>query len=162
MALINIIAGIALILSFVDGFIGGVVKSFFSFIVLVIAIPLTGISYHLLARVLSFVPGEKWPYFIGFFIALILYSIIFHFAFYLPRKYARATFHEGILTGIAGGLVSTFKAAIGIVLLLLVFHAHPVIRGLEPVLMESGVLTWLIGHFRFVQLLLPEAFKLVS
>ena len=162
MILINVITGLILVISFVDGFSGGVVKQFFSFVVFIIAIPLTGISHHLIASMLSFLPGDYWSYFVGFFITLIIFTVAFHFAFYLPRKYAMAIFHEGILLGIAGGLISTFKAIIGIVLLLLVFHAYPVIRGLEPALIESGILNWFLNHFRFVQLLLPQTFRLIS
>jgi hypothetical protein len=160
MILINVITGLILVISFIDGFSGGIVKHFFSFIVFIIAIPLTGISHHLIASVLSFLPGEYWSYFVGFFITLIIFIIVFHFAFYLPRKYVLATFHEGILLGIAGGLIGVFKAMIGIVLVLLVLHAYPVIRGLDSVLMDSGTLTWFIDHFRFVQLLLPKTFRL--
>lgn len=160
MLLLNIILGLIFVISFIDGFAGGLIKNFFSLIVFVIAVPLTGISYHLIAIALSFISGENWSHFISFFITLALYSIIFHFVFYLPRKYVQATFREGILMGVGGGIVNVFKAAMGIVVLLLVFHAYPVIRGLEPVLMESGVLTWLLGHFRFVQLLLPDTFTL--
>ena len=162
MILINVITGLILVISFVDGFSGGVVKQFFSFVIFIIAVPLTGISHHLIASVLTFLPGEYWSYFIGFFVTLIIFIIMFHFAFYLPRKYARATFHEGILLGIAGGLISTFKAIIGIVLLLLVLHAYPVIKGLDTLLMESGTLAWFLQHFRFVQLLLPQTFRLIS
>ena len=79
----------------------------------------------------------------------------------MPRKYALSTFNEGILMGIAGGIINIFKAATGIVLLLLVLHAYPVVQELEPLLMDSSILTWLLGHFRFVQLLLPETFELV-
>ena len=162
MILINVITGLILVISFVDGFSGGVVKQFFSFVIFIIAVPLTGISHHLIASVLTFLPGEYWSYFIGFFVTLIIFIIMFHFAFYLPRKYVLAIFHEGILTGIAGGLISIFKAIIGIILLLLVLHAYPVIRGLEPVLIESGILAWFLNHFRFVQLLLPQTFRLIS
>ncbi|MEJ2738288.1 MAG: CvpA family protein [Dehalococcoidia bacterium] len=162
MILINVITGLILVISFVDGFSGGVVKQFFSFVVFIIAIPLTGISHHLIASTLSFLPGDHWSYFVGFFITFVIFTIIFHFAFYLPKKYVLAIFHEGILLGIAGGLINTFKAIIGIVLVLLVFHAYPVIRGLEPVLIESGILTWFLNHFRFVQLLLPQTFRLIS
>ena len=118
-----------------------------------IAVPLTGLSYYLMAMAFSFIPGENWNQFIGFFITLALYSVIFHFVFYTPRKYARSIFLEGILMRIGGGLINVFKSIMGIVLLLLVLHAYPVIRGLEPILLESGVLMWLLNHFRFVQFL---------
>jgi hypothetical protein len=161
MLLLNIILGLILVISFIDGFGGGAIKNFFSLIIFFITVPLTGISFHLIATAFSFISGENWSHFIGFFITLALYSIIFHFVFYLPRKYAKSTFHEGILMGLGGSIINVFKSAMGIVVLLLVFHAYPVIRGLEPVIMESGVLTWLLGHFRFVQLLLPDTFALL-
>lgn len=161
MLLLNVILVLILVIGFIDGFSGGAIKNFFSLIVFVIAVPLTGISYSLVAAAFSFISGENWSHFIGFFITLALYSIIFHFVFFLPRKYAQFTFHEGILMGLGGGIINIFKSAMGIVLLLLVLHAYPVIRDLEPVLLDSDVLTWLIGHFRFVQLLLPDTFTLL-
>ena len=58
--IVDIIVIIILILSFVGGLKDGAVKSFFSLLALVIAIPLTGLSYRLLATILSFLPGTNW------------------------------------------------------------------------------------------------------
>jgi uncharacterized membrane protein required for colicin V production len=90
MWLVSIIAVLILILSFFGGIREGVVKHFFNLVALIIAIPLAGISYRLIARVLSFLPGENWENFIGFFIALALISVILHFVFCpgeLAKKY---------------------------------------------------------------------------
>ena len=63
---VSIIALIILFFSFIGGLKEGAVKGFFSFITLIIAIPITGMSYPLLADILSFLPGQDWENFIGF------------------------------------------------------------------------------------------------
>ena len=59
MTWISILAALVLFFSFIGGLKEGVVKSFFSLITLIITIPLTGVSYRLLANILSFLPGEN-------------------------------------------------------------------------------------------------------
>ena len=84
---VNILAVLVLFFSFTGGLKEGAVKNFFSLIALIIAIPLTRVSYHLLATILSFLPGENWENFVGFFVTLALISIILYFVFLLPRKF---------------------------------------------------------------------------
>ena len=95
---VSIIAVLILIFSFFGGIREGVVKHFFNLVALIIAIPLAGISYRLIARVLSFLPGENWGNFIGFFIALALISVILHFVFFYPgelaKKYGGGVFYS--------------------------------------------------------------------
>ena len=66
MILVDILVSIILFFSFFGGLKEGVVKNFFSLIVFIIAIPLTGLSYHLIAVIFSFLPGTNWENFIGF------------------------------------------------------------------------------------------------
>ena len=86
MILVDILAVIILLLSFFGGLKEGAVKQFFSVVALIIAIPIAGLCYRLIAAILSFLPGENWENFVGFFIALALISIILHLIFLLPRK----------------------------------------------------------------------------
>jgi len=96
---VSIITSLILFFSFIGGLKEGAVKNFFSLIALLIAIPLTGISYRLLANALSFIPGENWGNFIGFFITLALISIILHFVFLLPRKLIQKAWKRGSFSG---------------------------------------------------------------
>ena len=87
MSWFDIIVIIILILTIIGGAKDGAIKSFFSLIGLIIAIPLTGLSYHLIATILSFLPGTNWENFLGFFITMGIISVILYFIFLLPRKF---------------------------------------------------------------------------
>jgi len=99
MTWVSILAVIIIILSFFGGLKEGAVKNFFSLVVLIIAIPLAGLWYHLIAIILSFLPGTNWENFVGFFITLGLISIILHFILLLPRKIIQKVWRKGIFSG---------------------------------------------------------------
>ena len=159
---VNIIAGLILFLSFIGGITGGAVKNLFSLIALLIAIPLAGISYHLLADLLSFIPGEDWENFISFFIILALISVILHFVFLLPGKSLQKAWKKGVLFRLVGGILKIFNTAIGLVVFTLVLQAYPISGWLEWAVTGSGVLNWLVVHLSFVQAMLPELFRQVA
>ena len=97
MVWVNILAIVVLVFSLIGGLRDGAVKSFFSLITLIIAIPLAGISYRLLATILSFLPGENWENFVGFFVTLALISVILYFVFLLPREFIQQVWNIGIV-----------------------------------------------------------------
>jgi len=156
---VNILAVIILFFSFIGGLKEGAVKSFFSLIALIIAIPLTGVSYHLLANVISFLPGENWPNFVGFFVTLALISIILYFVLLLPRKLTQKAWDKGVLFRLVGGILNILNAAIGMVVFTLLLQAYPIIGWLGQAVTDSSVLTWLVVHLSFVQAMLPEIFQ---
>ena len=156
---VSIIASLILLFSLIGGIREGAVKSFFSLIALLIAIPLAGISYHLLADLLSFIPGENWENFLGFFIMLAVISIILYFVFLLPRRLVEKAWKKGFLFRLIGAAFSIFNAAIGMVVFALVLHVYPIFSWLERAVSGSGVLTWLVVHLSFVQAVLPEVFR---
>lgn len=156
---VNIIASLILFFSLIGGLREGAVKNLFSLIGLLIAIPLAGISYHLLANLLSFIPGEDWENFISFFIILALISVILHFVFLLPRKSLQKVWKKGVLFRLIGGGLNIFNAAIGLVVFTLVLQAYPISGWLERAVMGSGVLNWLVVHLSFVQAMLPALFR---
>jgi len=156
---VNIIAVIILILSFFGGFREGAVKQFFNLVALIIAIPLAGFSYHLLAVLLSFLPGENWENFIGFFIALALISVILHFIALLPRRLVQKIWRRGLFFRLIGGALSLVNASIGMVVFTLVLLAYPIFNWLERAVANSGVLASLVEIFGFVQAMLPEVFQ---
>ena len=156
---VNIIASLILFLSLIGGLREGAVKNFFSLIALLIAIPLAGISYHLLANLLSFIPGENWENFIGFFIMLALISVILHFVFLLPRRLIQKVWKRGLLFRLIGAALNIFNAAIGIVVFTLVLHVYPIFDWLEQAVSGSGVIIWLVSYLSFVQAMLPEMFR---
>lgn len=156
---INIIAVIILILSFLGGLREGAVKQSFSLLVLIIAIPLAGFSYRLLAIILSFLPGENWENFVGFFIALALISVILHFIVLLPRRIVQKIWRRGLFFRLLGGALNAINASIGMVVFTLVLLAYPIFDWLERAVANSGVLVGLVNMFGFIQAMLPEAFR---
>ena len=156
---VDIVVAIILVLSLVGGLKEGAVKSFFSLLALIIAIPLAGISFHLLANIISFIPGEDWESFVGFFITLALISVILHFIFLLPRKFIQKAWNKGGLFRLTGGVLNIFNSAIGMVVFALLVLAYPIMGWLERAVTESSILTWLITHLSFVQAMLPDIFQ---
>jgi uncharacterized membrane protein required for colicin V production len=156
---VSIFASLILLFSLIGGFREGAVKQFFSLISLLIAIPLAGISYHLLANLLSFIPGENWENFLSFFIMLAVISVILHFVFLLPRKLAEKAWKKGLLFRIIGAAFSIFNAAIGMVVFTLILGAYPIFDWLGRAVSGSGVIIWLVSHLSFVQAMLPEVFR---
>jgi uncharacterized membrane protein required for colicin V production len=157
--LVNILALLVLFFSFIGGLKEGAVKNFFSLIALIIAIPLAGVSYRLLAAILSFLPGENWQNFVGFFVMLALINIASYFVFLLPRTFIQKNWENGFPYRLIGGILNTFIAAIGMVVFILVIGAYPIIGWLEQIVASSSVLTLLAERLSFVQAMLPEAFQ---
>ena len=159
MILVDILAVIILILSLLGGLKEGAVKHFFNLIILIVAILVAGLCYHLIAIILSFLPGTNWENFIGFFITLALVSVILHFIFLLPRKIIQKVWRKGALFRLLGGALNIVSASIGMVVFALAVGAYPIFGWLERAVTGSGVLTWLVEHLGFVQAMLPEAFQ---
>jgi len=155
---IDIIVIIILILTFIGGLKEGAVKNFFSLVALIIAIPLTGLSYRLIASIFSFLPGTNWENFLGFFITMGIISVILHFIFLLPRKFIQKIWKKGCLFRLLGGVLNLFEGAIGLTVLTLVLRAYPIFDWLERWVSSSGILMWLVDKFGFVQAMLPGIF----
>ena len=155
----DIIVIIILILTFIGGLKDGAIKTFFSLIALIIAIPLAGLSYHLLATLLSFLPGTNWENFFGFFITMGIISVILHLIFLLPKKIIQKIWKKGILFRLLGGVLNLFGATIGLTVFALVLRAYPIFDWLERWVSSSGVLMWLVDKFGFVQAMLPEVLQ---
>jgi uncharacterized membrane protein required for colicin V production len=156
---VDIVVIILLILSFLGGLKEGAVKALSSLVSLLIAIPVTTFCYRLLAAVLSFLPGENWENFLGFFITLGIITAILHLIFFIPRKIIGTIWKEGILFRLLGGVFNLLGGIIGMVVFALAVQAYPIFDWLERWVSGSGVLATLVNTFSFVQLMLPEAFK---
>jgi uncharacterized membrane protein required for colicin V production len=156
MMLINILAAIILFLSFFGGFFQGAVKSFFSLLSFIIAVPVAGRVYPFIASLLSFLPGENWENFIGFFIALAIVSIILAFVFYLPRKIMEKVWSGGILFRLAGGILNLLGAAIGLVVLASLISTYPVWDWLQQAMTDASIIQWMVSNLGFIRVLLPD------
>ena len=156
---VNIVATLVLFFSFIGGLKEGAVKSSFSLLAFIIAIPLAGLCYHRIATILSFLPGENWGNFGGFLIALALISIALNFVFLLPRRFVQKAWNKGGFYRLVGAALNIFGAAIGMVVFTLLVQAYPIFGWLEQAVTDSSVLTWLVVHLSFVQAMLPEVFQ---
>lgn len=159
MVLVDIIVVILLILSFLGGMKDGAVKTGSSLVALIISIPLTTFSYKVLASLLSFLPGENWGNFLGFFITMGIISLILHIVFFLPRKLIGAIWKKGVFFRLLGGALSLVGAIIGMIVFVLLVQTYPIFDWLARWVSGSDVLAGLVNAFSFVRLLLPEAFK---
>lgn len=157
--LINILAVAVLFFSFIGGIKDGAVKNAFNVIALIIAIKLAGIYYYILAGILSFLPGENWENFLGFFITLAIISVILHFIFLVPRKLVQKAWGKGVFFRLIGGVLGIFNAAISLALFALVLFAYPIFDWLQMGVAGSVVMTRLVTGLGFVQSLLPEVFR---
>jgi uncharacterized membrane protein required for colicin V production len=160
MTLVNIIAALVLFFSFIGGYTQGAVKSFFSLIVFLAAIPVAGLFYPFFAGLLSFLGDQNWENFIGFFVTLAIASIILSFLFFLPRKWTEAIWNEGLLFRLAGGILNLLSTAVGLVLLTLVISAYPVWDWLQRALSGSEIIIWLVINLPFVQEMVPEIMRM--
>jgi uncharacterized membrane protein required for colicin V production len=157
---VNVIAGIVLAFSVIGGIREGAVRQFFSLIALLVAIPVAGISYHLLAGLLSFIPGENWENFISFFIMMAAVIVALHFIFLLPSRFFQKSWKSNeLLFRIIGAIFSLFNAALGMVVFTLVLYVYPIFDWLESSVSGSVILNWLVAHLSFVQAVLPEVFR---
>ena len=155
--------GIIVIFILLVGFIfgpkqGGIIKIASSLIAHLIAIPLTGISYHLLASLFSFLPGDNWENFVGFFSTKYLIIGILYFVFlFLSRRFIQKDWKKGIFFRLIGGMLSALNSAMGMVTLVLVVEAYPFSGWFEQVVLGSSVLNWLVTNLSFVREMLPFA-----
>ncbi len=156
---VDIVAALVLFFSIIGGLRDGAVKSFFPLLAFIIAIPLAGASYRLLAAILSFLPGEDWENFVAFFVALAIISIVLFFVFLLPKSFIRKAWNKGGLFRLVGGAFNVFNSAIGMVVFALLILAYPLIGWLERAVTDSSILAWLVVHLSFVQAMLPDIFR---
>jgi uncharacterized membrane protein required for colicin V production len=155
---VSVIAVLLLLFSVFQGFKEGAVKQFFTLLATLIAIPVAGISYKVLADWLSFIPGENWENFVAFFIMLAVVNIILYFVFLLPGRALKKAWPGGLYFCVFGAIFNLVNAAIGMVVFALVLHAYPIFGWLERAVSSSGVIVWLVSLFSCVQAVLPEVF----
>ena len=157
--LVSLFVVFVLLVSLFAGFKEGAVRHSFNLVALFITIYIAGVSYHLLAGLLSFLPGDNWENFIGFIITFAIINVVFHFAFFLPRRIIQKLWKRGLLYRLLGGALNAADASIGLVVFALVLHAFPIFDWLERWVAGSGVLSSLVHIFGFIQAMLPAEFQ---
>jgi len=157
--IISVLAVVILTLSFFGGLKEGAVKNFFGLVGLLIAVPLTGLYYGLVAGYLTFLPSENWENFIGFYLVLTILCIILHLIFIIPRRLIQKIWGKGIFYRLVGGVLGVLYASTGMVVFTLVVFAYPVFDWLARWLGGSNFLAWLVDNLGFVQAMLPDVFE---
>ncbi len=159
MVLVDIIIVIILIFAFIGGIVEGAIKSFFRLLGFIIALPLTMFLYPMLANILSFLPGQNWENFISFIIIVSVLSTIFYLIFFIPRKLIEKIWIKIDILRLIGGCLNLLNSAIGFVVLTLLIQTYPIMGWLEDIVTQSSVLTWLVTHLQFIQVLVPGLFN---
>ena len=159
MVIVSIIAALLLFFSLINGFKDGALKQAVSIISLLIAIPLTGLCYHWLASLFSFIPGENWENFLGFIITMGIIIVAFYFILLVPRKHFEKSWKEGPLFRMIGAALGFLNTAIGMVLFAVVLNAYPIFDWLQRAVSGSDVINWLGSWLGFIQYMLPSVFR---
>jgi len=157
--LVSLFVIFILLVSLLAGLKEGAVKHFFNLVAVLIAIFIAGLFYHLIAGLLSFLPGENWGGFIGFFITFAIVTALMHLAFLLPRRIIQKIWKRGLIYRLLGGVLNAVNASIGLVVFALVLNAFPIFDWLARWVTGSGVMSSLVNVFGFIQALLPEVFR---
>ena len=141
---------------FIYGLKEGPAKNANALIAHLIAIPLAGISYDHLASVFSFLSGDNWDNFAGFFVAKYSIILILYLVFiFLSRRYIKKVQKKGIIIRLSGGVVSALNSSIGMVTVFLVVTAYPMSGWFGRQILGSSVLDWLATNLSFVKAMLP-------
>ena len=157
--LVSLFVLFILLVSVFAGLKEGAVKHFFNLVAVLIAIFIAGLFYHLIAGLLSFLPGENWENFISFFIAFGIVVAILQLGFFLPRRLINKIWKRGLLYRLLGGAMNAVNASIGLVVLALVLNAFPIFDWLARWVTGSSIMSSLVNVFGFIQALLPEVFR---
>ena len=157
--LVSLFAVFILLVSLVTGLKEGAVRHFFNLVAVLVAIYVAGLAYYLIAGLISFLPGENWESFIGFFITFGIIIALLQLAFLLSRKIIQKIWKRGLIYRLLGGALNTVNASIGLVVFALVLFAFPVFDWLARWVAGSGVMSSLVNVFGFIQALLPPEFQ---
>ena len=157
----DIIISIIFIFVFIGGLRQGVFRSIFSFTSLIISIPVTGLLYHFLAGIFSFIHDENWSNFLGFLITFIVISVLLSLIFWIPTKIMKLG-EGGILSAIIGGVFALTGFCISLVLFTILIETYPVWNWLVGVLEGSQIVKVLLTIFGFIKFMLPETFRIAS
>jgi uncharacterized membrane protein required for colicin V production len=157
--LVSLFVLFILLASVFAGLKEGAVKHFFNLVAVLIAIFIAGLFYHLIAGLLSFLPGENWENFIGYFVAFGIVIAILQLASLIPRKLINKIWKRGLLYRLLGGAMNAVNASIGLTMFALLLNAFPIFEWLARWVVGSGVMSSLVNIFGFIQVLLPEVFR---
>lgn len=155
---VDIIISILFIFVLIGGLRQGAIKSGFSLLALIIAIPLTGLLFHFVTTLFSFLHDEIWANFLGFFITLAVIIVLLSLIFLIPRKLLGAA-DVGFFSAIIGGLISIVGFAVGLTLFVILMQTYPIWDWLVQVLSGSHIVGFLLNILGFIRFMLPEAFK---
>ncbi len=157
--LVSLFVLFILLVSVFAGLKEGAVRHFFNLVAVLVAIYIAGLAYYLISGLISFLPGENWGDFIGFFITFAIVTALMHLAFLLPRRIIQKIWKRGLIYRLLGGALNAVNASIGLVVFALALFAFPIFDWLARWVAGSSVMSSLVNVFGFIQALLPEVFR---
>jgi hypothetical protein len=141
---------------FIYGLKEGAGKNIGALIAHLIAIPLAGIVYLRLASIFSFLSGNNWDNFAGFFVAKYSIILILYLVFiFLSKRFIKKIQKKGPFIRLTGGVLSALNSSIGMVTVFLVVQAYPMSGWFGRQILGSSVLEWLATNLSFVKAMLP-------
>ena len=152
----NIIAILLLCVVFIASMKQELARTVSAVVAHLIAIPLAGIIYVRLASSFSFLSGNNWDNFAGFFVAKYSIILIIYLVFILlSQRFIKKVQKQGIIIRLTGGVLSALHSSIGMVTVFLVIKAYPISGWFGRAVSGSSVLDWLATNLSFVEAMLP-------
>ena len=153
-AIIDILVGLIFLLTLITSYKEGLVKNTAAVISSLLGFFLAARSYSVLAGVLSFLPGNDWENFIGFFVIALLFNIVIGLILIPARAWYEKNLEDSFVTNLAGSFLGVINLAVGLTIFALSVKAYPVNTMLENIVYESGAFLELTDSFGFLRLLL--------
>jgi len=153
--IIDIIVALILIFGFIGGLKEGAIKELLNLIAFILALALTGYFMGYVTSWFNFVPDVNWRGLLGFALTLIIIMIILSLLFWPLRAVVEKGWNGGALWSILGGILALINAAVGLVVLVILFDVYPVFQWLNTAFLSSQILNWLVSHIGPLLFMLP-------
>ncbi len=147
--IVDIIAVLILIFSFIGGLKRGALKEFFGLLALIVAIPLASLFYGYVISWIFFVGDSVWRPFLAFLITMGIIMVLLLLIFWIPRHFLDNAWDAGFFWSLLGGIFAILNSALGLVLLVSLIDIYPVLPWLDDIFSSSQVLNWLVNTIGF-------------
>ena len=148
---VSLVAALLLFFGALGGLKEGAIKQGFALAITLAAIPLAGLSFRFLARLLSFLPGENWENFLGLALSLGIISALLHLLTLGSRRMLDKAWKKAPFFRLLGGTFGFLNTCFGLTVFALAVRAYPVFDWLARWLAASRVMQWLVANFGFVE-----------
>jgi uncharacterized membrane protein required for colicin V production len=154
---IDIIAVLILIFSFVGGLRQGAPKEFFGLLGFIVTLLLSGFFVSYINVWLAFVPDGLWRAFLTLLLTMSIILIVINIVLLLPRNLLDSVWNGGFIWSALGGVLGVINTALGFALVMVILNLYPVMPWLNAWLASSQVLNWVSSTFGQTVLVLLHA-----